>query len=232
LDDRQVLDIVLGENGILETYRRRADRERRPLIVVHSTVMPATMVTLSEAAATVGVGVLDAPVSGGREGSVAGTLTLMVSGDTADQERCRPLFDAVGRNIFSVGDAPGMGSVAKLCNNVLALTSTLALVEAMELAGAYGIAEQTIVDIANVSTGMSWFTQHWGFTDGLMEGHTLAASGEVKYLLTKDLWDAVVAGRDKRVDLVLSAVGAQAGPTLLEARRLKRADAHSIPPAQ
>mgnify|MGYP002652115415 CR=1 FL=1 len=65
-----------------------------------------------------GLAMLDAPVSGGTAGAAAGTLTFMVGGDAEVLERARPVFSAMGRNIFHAG-GDGAGQVAKVCNNQL-----------------------------------------------------------------------------------------------------------------
>ena len=73
---------------------------------------------IAEALRGRGVEMLDAPVSGGQQGAIDGTLSVMVGGGTATFERVLPLLKAIGRNIVHVGDS-GAGQVAKACNQVV-----------------------------------------------------------------------------------------------------------------
>ena len=81
---------------------------------------------------------LDAPVSGGTAGAAAGTLTFMVGGDAEALEKARPLFEAMGRNIFHAGP-DGAGQVAKVCNNQLLAVLMIGTAEAASLGVANGL---------------------------------------------------------------------------------------------
>jgi 2-hydroxy-3-oxopropionate reductase len=81
---------------------------------------------------------LDAPVSGGEVGAIAGTLTIMVGGDEAAFERARPVLQAMGRTVTRVG-ASGAGQVAKACNQILTGVGVAAVAEAMNFARQSGV---------------------------------------------------------------------------------------------
>ena len=83
-----------------------------------STNSPSTIRRIAEDAAALGVGVLDAPVSGGEQGAIDGTLSIMVGGDARILERCRPVLEAMGKDIIHVG-SNGMGQTVKLMNQIL-----------------------------------------------------------------------------------------------------------------
>jgi 3-hydroxyisobutyrate dehydrogenase len=88
------------------------------LVIDSSTIAAATSQKVAKAAEAQGIDFIDAPVSGGTGGAIAGTLTFMVGGSTAHLERARPLLEKMGANIFHAG-AVGAGQTAKICNNML-----------------------------------------------------------------------------------------------------------------
>ncbi|RYG10208.1 MAG: NAD(P)-dependent oxidoreductase [Burkholderiales bacterium] len=204
--DEQLVGAVLGEEGLI------AGTAKSLTLVVHSTVRPATIERIAKAFAARAWSVIDAPVSGGRAASLTGTLSLMVGGDKSLFERHQPYLDAVGKNIFYVGAMPGLGEVAKLCNNLMGLCSAFAIVEGMKLGAAYGLDEETICRIASVSTGNSWYIQNWGFFDHLIKTHPQPD------ILYKDLWEAVHAGKDKGLQLVITGMVALTAPRLMSER--------------
>src|SRR2546428_4355587 len=121
----------LGKNGIAEGLT--AGR----LCVDMSTVDPAVSRRVAAALAAKGVRFIDAPVSGGVPRAEEGTLAIMVGGDARDIEEARPALAAMGSNVIHVG-AVGSGEVAKLCNNLIAGVSAVAVAEAFRLAGGFG----------------------------------------------------------------------------------------------
>ena len=102
-------------------------------IVDLSTSAVATARTLAARCADRGVGFLDAPVSGGSAGALAGTLVLMVGGAADVLERVRPVLEPLSRSIFHLGP-PGAGTVAKLVNNQLYLGGQVLFFEGLALA--------------------------------------------------------------------------------------------------
>lgn len=85
-----------------------------------------------------GIGWVDAPVSGGPEGAANGTLAIMAGGTDADLERAKPVLDALGGNVVSVG-GPGAGHIVKLINQVIVGLTIEAVAEALVLAEKSGI---------------------------------------------------------------------------------------------
>ena len=205
--DDQVNDAVLGPQGLI------AGDAKAFTLVVHSTVRPQTIDRIAAAFAPKGWEVVDAPVSGGRAASLTGTLSLMVGAPNATYKRLLPYLDTVGAHVFHVGEKAGMGEVAKLCNNLMGLCNTFAVVEAMKLGASYGLDEDMIRKVAAVSTGMSWYTQHWEFADNLIKTHPQ------RDVLYKDLWEAVYAAKQKDLQLVLTGVVALSAPRLVDERR-------------
>lgn len=205
--ESQLLDCFYGERGLFSSEAKART------VLIHSTVTPQTVERIAGDCASRGWHLLDAPVSGGRAGSVAGTLTLMVGGNMQAVRQCDGYLNAVGKNIFHIAETPGSGSIAKLCNNMMALCNAFVIAEAKKLASAYGIPEQSIVNCARVSTGNSWFIENPEFFDHLLETHP---QPDVFY---KDLWEAVEAGKQKDVELTISGVVALGGPRMVQERK-------------
>lgn len=149
---RHVDALYLGDGGILPAIAEGA------LVIDCSTIAPATARAVADAAKRRGLAMLDAPVSGGTAGAAAGTLTFIVGGRVDDLERARPVLQAMGKNVFHMGDA-GAGQVAKLCNN-MALGVIMAVTgEALALGVAHGLDPKTLSEMMAVSTGRSWATE-------------------------------------------------------------------------
>src|SRR5690606_16436729 len=124
--------LYLGSEGLLASIAEGT------LVLECSTIAPESARKVSAAAAALGIRMLDAPVSGGTGGAVAGTLTFIVGGAAADLEAARPYLQAMGRNIFHAGDA-GAGQVAKICNNMLLGILMAGTAEALALGVANGL---------------------------------------------------------------------------------------------
>jgi 3-hydroxyisobutyrate dehydrogenase len=147
----QVEEVVSGSQGILEGARKGL------IIIDMSTIAPSMSRKLSQEAASRGVHFLDAPVSGGSQGAINGTLTIMVGGEKEAFEQARPVLEAMGKkeNIFYVGPS-GLGEVVKIANNILAGAIAAATAEAFVLGVKAGADVETMAKIIGVSTGASW----------------------------------------------------------------------------
>ena len=147
----QVEEVVTGSQGILEGARRDL------VIIDMSTIAPSVSRKLAESAAQRNTHFLDAPVSGGSQGAVNGTLTIMVGGEKEIFERVRPVLEAMGKkeSVIYVGPS-GAGEVVKLINNMLVGTITAATAEALVLGVKAGADVETMTRIIGISTGASW----------------------------------------------------------------------------
>src|SRR5215207_6656253 len=123
-DSPDVEAAMTGRQGLLTGPR--ADQ----IVVDMSTISPVTARTLAEKAASQGVTLLDAPVSGGQVGAANGTLSIMVGGDAEALEYVRPILSAMGKTILHLGDS-GAGQVAKACNQLVIAVTIEAVAEAM-----------------------------------------------------------------------------------------------------
>ncbi|NIJ94455.1 3-hydroxyisobutyrate dehydrogenase [Xanthomonas campestris] len=149
---RHVEGLYLGEGGILAQIPAAA------LVIDCSTIAPASARKLAAEAQARGLAMLDAPVSGGTAGAAAGSLTFIVGGAAEVLERARPVLQAMGKNIFHVGDN-GAGQVAKLCNNMALGVIMAATGEALALGVAQGLDPAVLSQMMAVSTGRSWATE-------------------------------------------------------------------------
>lgn len=146
-DDADVREIVL-ERGLLYSMASGS------VLVVHSTVAPATCVEIAALAAARDVGVLDAPVSGGRAGALRGELTVMVGGELSVLERVRTVLESYARTITHVG-VVGSGQAAKLINNGLFVANVAMANFALTLGESFGIAPTQLTELLSKSSGSS-----------------------------------------------------------------------------
>ncbi len=102
-----------------------------------------------------GVSQLDAPVSGGVKGAVAGTLAFMVGGDEPALQRARPVLEPMAGKIIHCG-AAGAGQAAKVCNNMVLAVQQIAIGEAFVLAERLGLSAQSLFDVITGATGNCW----------------------------------------------------------------------------
>lgn len=133
-----VLPDVPHLRGLLDEEALAALGAAGTLLVVTSTTSPELIQALGEDLAPHGIGVLDAPMSGGVAGAAAGSLSLMVGGADADVARALPVLEVIGGTVTHLGGL-GAGSVTKLCNQIVVAGTLASLGEAFGLARASGI---------------------------------------------------------------------------------------------
>lgn len=131
-DTPDVEAVILGPDGIMQ------GAEPGSVVVDDSTISPLATRAMAEKLRAQGIEMLDAPVSGGEQGAIDGTLSMMVGGKQEAFERVLPLFQVLGKNIVHVGDN-GAGQVAKMCNQVVIAQTLAAVGEAFTLAEAAGV---------------------------------------------------------------------------------------------
>ena len=191
---RHVEGLYLGSEGLLTSIAEGT------LVLECSTIAPESARKVSAAASRRGIRLLDAPVSGGTGGAVAGTLTFIVGGSAADLESARPYLEAMGKNIFHAGGA-GAGQVAKICNNMLLGILMAGTSEALALGVANGLDPKTLSDIIAKSSGRNWATELYNPWPGVMENVPSSkdyAGGFGVDLMLKDLGLAAEASMHAR----------------------------------
>lgn len=147
----QVEEVVAGPQGVLEGTRKGL------IIIDMSTIAPSMSRKMAEAAIAKGAHFLDAPVSGGSQGAVNGTLTIMVGGEQNIFEQARPVLETMGKkeNIFYVGPS-GAGEIVKIVNNMLVGTISASIAEALVLGVKAGADVATMTKVIAMSSGASW----------------------------------------------------------------------------
>lgn len=120
-----------------------------------STIDVGSARAVNAMARDAGMEQVDAPVSGGVGGAVAGTLTFMVGGEVATFTRAEPILAAMGGRIVHCG-AAGAGQSAKICNNMILGISMIAVSEAFALADGLGLSRQALFDVASTASGQCW----------------------------------------------------------------------------
>jgi len=125
------------------------------LFIDSSTISVGDAREVHALAGSHGVAQLDAPVSGGVKGAVAGTLAFMVGGESDDLRRARPVLEPMAGKIIHCGDA-GAGQAAKICNNMVLAVQQIAIGEAFVLAERLGLSAQSLFDVITGATGNCW----------------------------------------------------------------------------
>jgi 2-hydroxy-3-oxopropionate reductase len=135
-DAPDVEQVLLGENGVGGAV---AASPHPGLVAVDmSTILPAAARDIAVRLRETGVDFLDAPVSGGEVGAIAGTLSIMVGGSEAAFAKVKPAFECMGKNIVHVGDS-GAGQVAKAANQIVTGVGVLTVAEALNFAAKNGV---------------------------------------------------------------------------------------------
>jgi 2-hydroxy-3-oxopropionate reductase len=139
-DSPQVLEVYLGANGAFEALRPDW------LVIDMSSIDPAVSRDLAQRASAAGAEMLDAPVSGGDKGAIAGTLSIMVGGSDEAYARALPILSTMGKTVTHVGP-PGSGQVVKVCNQVVVAVVIEAVAEALVLGAKAGVDPNLIADV-------------------------------------------------------------------------------------
>ena len=134
-----VISMVADAPDVAEVMRSVASAATPGLVAVDmSTIAPAAARQIGKDLAAAGVDFIDAPVSGGEVGAIAGSLSIMAGGSAAGFARALPAFECMGKNIVHVG-ASGAGQVTKACNQIVTGMGVLAVAEAMTFAAKNGV---------------------------------------------------------------------------------------------
>lgn len=148
-DSPDVEHVILGPDGIVEGAAPGT------IVIDMSTISPAVTRRIGAALAERGVKMLDAPVSGGDQGAIAGTLAIMVGGDAEDVATVRPLLEAMGKRITHCGPL-GAGQTVKLCNQVAITGALLGVCEALTFARKNGVDPAVMVEAISAGAAGSW----------------------------------------------------------------------------
>lgn len=147
---------VRDDADVIEVGGRLLDAMRPgSRLVIHSTTLPATCIALAKQAQARGVGLIEAPVSGGGPGAAAGELTVMTAGDRDLAQSAGPVFATFANLVIHLGDF-GAAQTAKLINNSL-LAANLGLVQsAFALGAMHGLDRSALLTMLQASSGRSY----------------------------------------------------------------------------
>lgn len=194
-DPPVVQEVVAGEDGLLEGAGEGS------LLVDMSTSSPVLARELASSAREQGVGMLDAPVSGGDVGAVDGTLSIMAGGSEEDFGRAKPLFEVMGKTVTHVGES-GAGQTVKACNQIVVALVIEAVSEALVLGSKAGVAPAKVLNV--LSGGLA--------ANSIMQvkrekflSHDFEPGGKVEFQ-HKDLGIALEAGKEYGVPLPVTAI--------------------------
>jgi 2-hydroxy-3-oxopropionate reductase len=193
-DAPQVEEVLLGSEGVIEGARKGL------IVIDMSTISPIVTRTLSERLAKRDIVMLDAPVSGGDKGAIAGTLSIMVGGEEATFQRCLPIFQTLGKTVVHIGNN-GSGQVVKACNQIVVALVIEAVSEALVLGSKAGVDPAKILQVLNGGLAANRVIELRGAS---MLAHDFAPGGRIK-THHKDLGIILEMGRMYGVSLPVSA---------------------------
>ncbi len=197
-DTPDVEAVLFGASGLADGLAEG------DLVIDCSTIAPAATREFAERLAERGVGFVDAPVSGGSEGAVKGTLTIMVGGSVQDVARARPVLEAMGSSITHMGPV-GAGQTTKAVNQVILSGVYLGVAEGMVLAMKSGLDARQVAEALQGGAAGSWVLQNRAermIDDDYPLGFRIA-------LHLKDLSIALEQAREVGAALPISAMAAQ-----------------------
>ncbi len=195
----QAEDVLFGSGG------GAAALPAGSLVMLSCTVAPAFARKTADRLAAMGLEMLDAPVSGGPIRSAEGSLSVMASGAPALFEKYAGVLEAIAANVYRMGDAPGLGSVMKSINQLLAGVHLTAMGEAFVFGIKQGIDPRQMYEVICASAGGSWMFQNRG-EHILDNDYTPRSAVDI---WGKDLGIVLETGRENRLALPLAAIAHQ-----------------------
>ena len=156
-NDEDLRSVVLGPQGAF------AGMAKGSLFVDHTTASAEVARELAAQAKTMGLGFIDAPVSGGQAGAVNGLLTVMVGGSQADFDRARPVAMAFSRAFTRIGES-GAGQLAKMVNQICIAGLVQGLSEGVAFGMKAGLDMKLVLDVIGKGAAQSWQMDNRGGT--------------------------------------------------------------------
>ena len=173
------------------------------LLIDCSTIDVDTSRVIHKGAVERNLLMLDAPVSGGVSGAVAGALTMMVGGIDEVFNKAKPILDILGKNIIHCGGS-GSGQAAKMCNNMMLGIQMSSVAEAFVLAESLGLDSQKLFDVSSTASGQCWSLTSYCPVPGIVPtspSNNSYAAGFSTGLMLKDMNLAIDAAQKAGVDV-------------------------------
>ena len=188
MNGQQIMDLLQGEEGLL------ASMAPGGTVIITATIEPREMRAVAALLAGSGLHLIDSPVSGGRSGAEAGTLTMMAAGASEVFAAQQDVLGAVGEKLFHVGEEPGMGQTVKAALQSFIGLTFAAIFESLALGASAGVSGQTLFDvISNTSAGNTDFYRNHA---GLVLERNFVDTGSQITTMTKDLGITMAVGRE------------------------------------
>ena len=198
-----VEDLYIGKTELINHIKSEA------LVIDCSTIAPEVIKRVSQTMAEKRkIAMIDAPVSGGTGGAIAGTLTFMVGGASHHFESAKIVLQAMGKNFFHAGDV-GAGQIAKICNNMLLAIHMIGTSEALNLGTKLGMDPKVLSEIMSKSSGRNWSLEVYNPHPGVMENVPSSRGYEGGFavdLMAKDLGLAVEAANASKTPTPLGSL--------------------------
>ncbi|MCG0284276.1 L-threonate dehydrogenase [Streptomyces sp. PSAA01] len=199
VDAAQVESVLFGAGGAAARLSPGA------VFVMCSTVDPGWSAELGGRLAERGVLYLDAPISGGAARAAAGELTMMTSGSAAAYAVADPVLEAMSARVYRLGEQAGLGSKAKIVNQLLAGVHIAAAAEAMALGLKAGVPAEALYEVITHSAGNSWMFEN-RMAHVLAGDYTALSAVDI---FVKDLGLVLDSARPERFPLPLAATAHQ-----------------------
>ena len=195
-NDDDVRSVVFGEQGALAGMRKGA------VLVDHTTASAIIAREIHAKAKGMGIGFVDAPVSGGQAGAVNGQLGIMCGGDAPDFERAKPVLDTYAKSCVLIG-GPGAGQLTKMVNQVVIVGMLQGLSEGLNFGRRAGLDMEKVISVISKGAAQSWQLENrWKtMVEGKFEGFGFAADW-----MRKDLNIALAEAKSNGASLPLTAI--------------------------
>lgn len=188
-------EMVLFEDAALAALGAKAT------VILMATCAPGRVAEIAARVEATGRGFVDAPVSGGVAGALAGTLTIMAAAPQAVFDAAKPVLSAIGTNLFHLGEKPGQGAAMKTINQLLCGVHIAAAAEGLAFAERAGINPALALEILSGSAASSWMLKNRGARMVADDGQVTSAVD----IFVKDLGIVLDAGRTMKMGLPLAA---------------------------
>jgi 3-hydroxyisobutyrate dehydrogenase-like beta-hydroxyacid dehydrogenase len=148
-NDNDLRSVVFGDDGVL------AGMQKGAILVDHTTVSATIAREIYEKAKSMGIGFVDAPVSGGQAGAVNGQLGIMCGGEDATFAKAKPVLDVYAKMCALIG-APGAGQLTKMVNQICIAGIAQGLAEAVSFAKRNKLDVEKVIGVISKGAAQSW----------------------------------------------------------------------------
>src|SRR6185369_6276532 len=197
-DQRAAEQVLFGKDGVLE------GGAKGKLVVDFSSIAPVSARDFAARLEKAGMGMIDAPVSGGVPGAEKGTLAIMAGGGVEDIERARPVVMQLAQRFTRMGDA-GAGQVTKLCNQIIVGSLFPVIAEAIRHAEAAGVDAKSLPEALKGGFADSLPLQIFG---ARMAARNFEPPLGTNHIMLKDLENAAAVAKECGVSLVMARAAA------------------------